>query len=129
MHLDAYDCEKYYCSQVGGGPYFSGVAHQRGYGFFGDLARYITPIALKAGKYLGKKLLNTGANVISDVASGTPLRGSARSRFKEATGQIKEDLFKQLQQHGKGIKRKRKTSKKQSNTKRRKEKHYHDIFS
>lgn len=128
MHISAKECEDYYCSQVGGGHYFSGISHQRGYGFFGDLARHITPIALKVGKYFGKKLLNTGANVISDVASGTSLRNSARNRFNETSSQIKNDLFQKLQQHGKGIKRKRKAKTKHLNSKRKKEKHK-DIFS
>ncbi|GFU52042.1 uncharacterized protein F54H12.2, partial [Nephila pilipes] len=53
----------------GGGAYFQGASHQRGYGMFSNLIRYITPIAMKAGKYLGKHLLNTGSKVMSDVAT------------------------------------------------------------
>lgn len=126
MRLSDKDCEHYYCAQVGGGQYFSGINHQRGYGFFGDLVRHIRPIAVKTAKYFGKKMLRSGAGVVSDLASGTPLRSSVRSRFKEATSQIKDDLFQKLQQEGKGYKRKRITKKKQS--KRKKAKHQ-DIFS
>lgn len=114
MHLNARDCESYYCAQVGGGDvYFRGISHQRGYGFFGDLRRYITPIALKAGRYLGRHLLHAGKNVISDVSSGEKFRDATRSRLRETTKKIKEDIFKQLQQ-GSGIKRKRSKKSKQS---------------
>jgi len=126
MRLSEKLCESYYCGQVGGGDYFSGINHQRGYGFFGDLIRSIRPVAVKTAKYLGKKMLRSGADVVSDLASGTPLRNSVRSRFKEATSQIKDDLFRKLQQEGKGYKRKRIPKKKQS--KRKKAKHK-DIFS
>ncbi|GFT01552.1 uncharacterized protein TNCV_270431 [Trichonephila clavipes] len=65
MHLDPKACENYYCAQVqtGGGPYFQGVGHQRGYGMFSNLFRFITPIAMKAGKYLGKHLLSAGSKI------------------------------------------------------------------
>ncbi|GBM15806.1 hypothetical protein AVEN_262956-1 [Araneus ventricosus] len=66
MHLDQKACENYYCSQVlaGGGPYFQGVSHQRGYGMFSNLFRFITPIAMKAGKYLGKHILSAGSKKV-----------------------------------------------------------------
>ena len=127
MHLNAKDCETYYCAQVGGGAYFQGIPHQRGYGFFGDLRRYITPLAIRAGRYLGKQLLHAGKNVITDVASGTPIRDSTRNRLRETSNKIKQDIFQKLQQ-GKGIKRKRQKRSCQSKAKRRKST-YRDIFS
>lgn len=112
MHLSVKDCEEYYCSQVGGGqgPYFHGVLHQRGYGWFGDLRRYLQPIAIKASSYLGKHLLKTGKNVITDVASGMSFRDSARNRFRETSTQLKKDFIDRLQRGSgkKAIKRKRK---------------------
>ncbi|GFR32744.1 uncharacterized protein TNCT_529171 [Trichonephila clavata] len=55
MHLDRRACQDYYCSQLqNGSSYFQGVSHQRGYGMFSNLFRMISPIAMKAGKYLGK---------------------------------------------------------------------------
>ncbi|XP_035209161.1 uncharacterized protein F54H12.2-like [Stegodyphus dumicola] len=85
MHLNQKECESYYCAQVGGGGgvYFQGIPHQRGYGFFGDLRRYITPLALRAGRYLGKQLMQTGKNVLSDVAAGSSFKDSARSRIRQ----------------------------------------------
>lgn len=132
MHLSVKDCTAYYCSQAGGGgPYFSGVRHQRGYGFFGDLRRYITPLAMKASQYLGKHLLNTGRNVLRDVESGTSLRDSTRNRLRETSSKIKDDFFNKLKQAGSGkkpIKRKRKSKSCQSQAKRSKLSHA-DIFS
>lgn len=132
MHLNVRDCEAYYCAQVGGGrgPYFHGVLHQRGYGWFGDLRRYLQPIAIKATSYLGKHLLNTGKNVISDVASGVSFRDSTRNRFRETSTKVKKDLIDKLQ-HGSGkkaIKRKRKRQSNHSQKKRCKTVQ-RDIFS
>ncbi|GFQ64023.1 uncharacterized protein TNCT_13051 [Trichonephila clavata] len=95
MHLDQKACENYYLSQVqsGGGPYFHGVSHQGGYGMFSNLFRFITPIAMKAGKYLGKHILSAGSKVMSDDASGSSLKDSARSRFRETSKQIKKMTF------------------------------------
>lgn len=118
MHLNAKDCESYYCAQVGGGP-FIGIPHQRGYGIFKDLSRFITSLALRAGRYLGKHLLDTGRNVITDVASGTSLKHSARNRIRETSKKIKDDIFQKLQR-GQGIKRKRKKKSRQTKAKRRK---------
>ncbi|GFS98097.1 uncharacterized protein TNCV_3849751 [Trichonephila clavipes] len=99
MHLDLKACENYYCAQVqtGGGPYFQGVSHQRGYGMFSNLFRFITPIAMKAGKYLGKHLLSAGSKVVSDVAAGASLKDSAKSRFRETTKKIKDDILHKIQ--------------------------------
>lgn len=128
MHLHPEDCVNYYCNQVGGShPYFQGVAHQRGYGFFGDLRRYITPIALRAGKYLGKQLLQTGTNVMQDVASGQTFKDSARARMRETSKKVKSDFFKTLQSGG-GIKRKQ-SSKKAHSAKRKRRKITKDIFA
>ncbi|GFR24470.1 uncharacterized protein TNCT_296651 [Trichonephila clavata] len=73
---------------------------------FSNLFRFITPIALKAGKYLGKHLLSTGSKVMSDVVSGSSLKDSARSRFRETSKKIKDDIMHKIQS-GSGIKRKK----------------------
>lgn len=130
MHLSAKDCENYYCSQVsqfGGSEYFRGIPHQRGYGLFGDLKRYITPLVLRAGRYLGKQAMNTGRNVLSDLSSGKSIKDAVRSRFKETSGKMKDDFFKKLQSGSgrAGIKRKNIDKAKHSKVKRCKK----DIFS
>ncbi|GFR09616.1 uncharacterized protein TNCT_129651 [Trichonephila clavata] len=127
MHLDQKACENYYLSQVqsGGGPYFHGVSHQRGYGMFSNLFRFITPIAMKAGKHI----LSAGSKVMSDVASGSSLKDSARSRFREISKQIKDDFLHKIQS-GSGIKRKRSYNKNHSQrVKRSRKKLKEDIFS
>lgn len=129
MHLNHKDCELYYCSQVGGGDnYFRGATYQRGYGFFGDLRRSISPLAMKAGKYLGAHLLRTGRNILSDVGRGSSFKDSAQTQLRETSKQIKEDIFKRLQQ-GRGIKRKTKTKPNHSKSKRKRKTKSTDIFS
>ncbi|GBO29575.1 Uncharacterized protein F54H12.2 [Araneus ventricosus] len=97
MHLSRKDCELYYQQQVGGN-YFQGAPYQRGYGFFGDLKRYITPLVFRAGKYLGKQMLETGKNVFNDYTSGNSLKDSMRTRLRQTSKQIKDDFFQKLQQ-------------------------------
>lgn len=149
MRLHAKDCELYYCRQVGGGdPYFQGILHQRGYGFFADLRRHMTPLLIRAGKYLGKRMLETGRNVMEDVSSGSSIRDATRKRLRETAKGIKGDIFQKLQsggtlvqpsrrslhnkillakltrQLGSGIKRKRRKTSTQSKKKR-----CEDVFS
>lgn len=129
MHLHPEDCANYYCSQVGNGSYFQGLPFQRGYGFFGDLRRYITPIAIRAGKYLGKQLLQTGSNVVQDVAGGQSFKDSARARLRETSKKVKSDFFKTLQKGG-AIKRKRQPKNSHSaRVKHRKTTKRKDIFT
>ncbi|GFT97404.1 uncharacterized protein NPIL_365461 [Nephila pilipes] len=79
MELDRKACQHYYCMHVGGGgAYFQGDSHQRGYGMFSNLIRYITPIAMKAGKYLGKHLLNTGSKDVARVKRRSLLNTGVR---------------------------------------------------
>jgi len=119
MHLNAQLCQNYYCEQVGGN-YFQGLtAYQRGSGLFGDIRRFVSPLAIKVGSYLGKHALRTGKNVLTDVASGKTFKESARSRFGETSKRIKADILQRLQ-HGKGIKRKNKRKVAQTKRKRRK---------
>ncbi|GFR10295.1 uncharacterized protein TNCT_138001 [Trichonephila clavata] len=126
MHLSRKDCELYYQHQVGGN-YFQGAPYQRGYGFFGDLRRHITPLMFRAGKYLGKQMLETGKNVFKDYASGSSLKDSVRTRLRQTSKQIKDDFFQKLQQ-GKGIKRRPVRKPKHSKAKRRNTNPQKDIF-
>ena len=106
MHLSTKDCETYYRDQLGAaGSYFHGIPHQRGYGFFGDLGRHLTPLAIRASRYLAGRILDTGRNVIGDVASGRSFKDAARNRFRETSAKIKSDIFHKLQQ-GRGKKKK-----------------------
>ncbi|GFR15560.1 uncharacterized protein TNCT_294901 [Trichonephila clavata] len=91
MHLDQKACENYYLSQVqsGGGRIFMELATKEGMECSQIYSDFITPIAMKAGKYLGKHILSAGSKVMSDVASGSSLKDSARSRFRQTSKQIK----------------------------------------
>ncbi|GFQ95514.1 uncharacterized protein TNCT_88911 [Trichonephila clavata] len=101
----------YYCSQLqNGGSYFQGVSHQRGYGMFSNLFRMISPIAMKAGKYLGKHILSTGSKVMSDVVSGNISERFDKGEMKETCKNIKDDILHKLQS-GSGIKRKKSRNK------------------
>ncbi|GBO35502.1 hypothetical protein AVEN_41992-1 [Araneus ventricosus] len=132
MQLDARSCEAYYSlQQTGGNVYFKGVPYQRGYGLFGDFRRFITPMIIRAGKYLGGQLLRTGENILTDVSEVISFRDSARDRSRETSGRIKDDIFQKLQ-HGKDIKRKHLPRISQSKNKTRskkKRKGAEDIFS
>ncbi|GFY43990.1 uncharacterized protein TNIN_445791 [Trichonephila inaurata madagascariensis] len=72
QRLDPGECISYYCNpRVGSGSYFvSNYPIQRGYGLFSNLRRYAMSIMLKAGKYFGRHLLNTGQNVLEDMSRG-----------------------------------------------------------
>jgi len=59
MQFPLGDCTDHYCNQIGSGNYFqSAVNHQRGYGFFADVIRYITPIAKQGRAIFGKAFIN-----------------------------------------------------------------------
>lgn len=122
MYLNEKDCHHYYCMQAGRGntgTYFQGVRYQRGGGFFQNIFRSAAPLMIRAGKYFGKKILKAGSNVMSDVASGSSLKDSARTRFREASKNIKDDFFQKLaQQSGEGIKKKRRKKPTQLSLKR-----------
>ena len=127
MYLCLKECENYYCAQVGAGNnYFQGIAHQRGYGFFSDLKRHITPLLFKAGRYLAKNIFETGKKVASDIASGSGLKESARRRLNETSKNMQAYIFEKLQS-GQGIKRKCKNRSRQMQVKRH-AKRVRDIF-
>ncbi|GFS50624.1 uncharacterized protein F54H12.2 [Nephila pilipes] len=52
---------------------------------------------MKAGKYLGKQLLSTESKVMSDVVSGSFLKDSARSRFRETSKNVTDDILRKIQ--------------------------------
>ena len=94
-------------SRWGGDNYFKGIAHQRGYGFFGNLKRHITPLLFKAGHYLAKNIFETGKKVASDVASGSGFKKSARRRLSKTSKNMQAYIFEKLQR-GQGKKKEQK---------------------
>lgn len=86
--------QHYYSHQAGSGIgiVYKGVPHQRGHGigsFLGGLFRSVLPLLKSGAKSIGKEALNSGVGLISDVFNSRPMDDAIRSRFKEATGNLK----------------------------------------
>jgi len=62
-------------------------------------------------RYLGKKALSTGVDVVKDVVGGQNFKSSVKKRTRKAAVDAVNDGFDKLQS-GKGIKRKKVTTKK-----------------
>eukprot|EP00057_Strongylocentrotus_purpuratus_P015148 XP_011669622.1 PREDICTED: uncharacterized protein F54H12.2-like [Strongylocentrotus purpuratus] len=78
---------------VGGGglPIFRGARMQRGYGLgsmLRGLLRSAIPIVKSGAKLVGKKALQTGLNVIRDVANGETISSAATSNLKKLGQQL-----------------------------------------
>ena len=102
----------YYVNQAGSGiGGFQGVRFQRGQGFFGNIFKSaIMPLL----KYLGPKLLKTGASVASDAISGENVLQSLKTHGKSAARDIASDVGERavrFAQTGRGRKRRRSVSK------------------
>lgn len=87
------DYQNYYNAQIGGGNgigrVYTGAHYQRGHGGIGSwlsgLFRYVLPVFKDGAKAVGREVLNTGINVLSDVAMrNTPVRQSLRNRTRES---------------------------------------------
>ena len=131
---DARAFENYYVNQCGNGlPVFYGSRTQRGHGIgsiFSSLFRTVFPLLKRVGPALGRKALQTGMQIASDVASGQSFKESAKTHVMDAIQEGKTHVMDAIQeginkiapvekmQSGSGIRRKR-------NRKRRKI----DIFS
>ena len=70
--------EDYYLNQCGHGmPVFYGARMQRGHGIgsiFSGLFRSIFPVLKRVAPVIGKKALQTGIDIVSDVAAGQSLK-------------------------------------------------------
>lgn len=75
----------YYVNQAGTGlGGFSGIRYQKGDGFFGRfVSGTVLPIIKKVLPYLGKTALNTGVDILDDVAKGEKFKESAKRRLRE----------------------------------------------
>ncbi|GFT20339.1 uncharacterized protein TNCV_1009381 [Trichonephila clavipes] len=123
-------CIEYYQNQIGNGdPYFSSdFPIQRGYGFFSNLRRYAFPLMIQAGKYLGKRLLTSGHNIVEEVSQGKSFRNATRDQLRQSGREITTDILRKLKGGGirKGIKRKKPERKQHS---KRRKLNSTDIFS
>ena len=85
--------EEYYLNQAkqkgGNLPAFHGARFQQGYGLgsiFKGLFRWAMPHLQQGAKVLGKKALQTGAQVAQDVLEGNNVNTALAKRSKEAIG-------------------------------------------
>ena len=109
----------YYVRQAGTGLHgYEGIRYQRGHGFFGSALKFLMP----ALKTVGKAVLNTGANVASDVLqNNVPIAQATKRRLIEtgqgiATKACEDGIGWLGQQAGRGRKRRRKSVKRHQNT-------------
>lgn len=109
------DYESYYSSQIGGNLsedlYYNPLKqynYQRGSGWF---SRFATRYSIPALKYIGKKALGIGRDIILDIAAGKNVRESTKSNFKKGVSESLKDLSNRMTtQKGSGKKRKRSKS-------------------
>jgi hypothetical protein len=86
---------------------FIGRPYQRGGGLggiFRALFRAILPIAKTAGKFVGKTMLRSGADVATDLLEGQNAKASFKRRGRQAAG----DLMQEAANKMKGGKRRKK---------------------
>lgn len=93
--------EDYFNNQSGKGlNVFRGVRHMRGNGLFGSLLRGLgrafVPLLKSGGKAILKEGLNTGARVMSDVASGHNFKTSLKRRGREVGERLYERAVKKM---------------------------------
>ena len=105
-------------------PVFRGARLQRGYGIgsiFSGLFRSIFPVLKRVATVIGKKVLQTGTNIVNDVAAGQSPKESAKSRLTDALRKgISSFIPMGNTQLGSGYRRKRKHSKKPKTSKKKK---------
>ncbi|KAL3105724.1 hypothetical protein niasHT_029009 [Heterodera trifolii] len=82
---ESVDWSSFFTSQHGRGQkqYFVGSKYQRGFGFLGNVARFLTPIAKNIASSAGQEGLAAGQRVLSDIAQGRDLRDAVREHSKQ----------------------------------------------
>lgn len=109
--------QHYYSHQAGSGVgiVYKGVPHQRGHGigsFLGGLFRSVLPLLSNGFRTVGKEALNAGVGLLSDMMNSHPMEESIKSRFKDASANLKRKADEKIESlmSGSGYKRNRKTS-------------------
>ena len=109
--------------QVGyGSPFFQGIRHQRGGGFW---SKAFSGAILPALRFLGRRAADVGGDVLSDVVAGQDPLEAITTRVKEQGKQLAtkaSDRAKKFAQTGKGRKRKVGRPKKVKKTRKMKSK-------
>lgn len=86
--------EHYYLHQAGSGVgiVYKGVPFQRGHGigsFLGGLFRSVIPLLSSGFRAVGKETLDAGIGLLSDMVNSRPMESSIKSRFKDASANLK----------------------------------------
>ena len=116
----------YYLSQTGKG-FFSGLQRQLGYGLgniFASLGQSVLPLVKRGAKSIGKEVLKSGTNFVSDILEGKNLKQAALNRTKETGSNLLRKVAT-FPGNGKELKNHKKKKKSTSKAKRAKT----DIFS
>ena len=67
---------------------------QAGAGFFGDLFRHVVPLITgKVAPYVGRRVFESGKEMISELGKGTGFRQALKSSAKRTLERGKQDLF------------------------------------
>ena len=113
--------EEYYLNQTkqkgGNLPAFRGSRFQQGYGLgsiFKGLFRWAMPHLQQGAKILGKKALQTGAQVAQDVLDGDDVKTAVSKRAKQALGDMTSQNSSQSGSGRKATKRKVQSAKNSS---------------
>ena len=82
--------------------------YQQGGGLFGDLFRRFIPIvSSKILPYVGRKLYESGKDVVRDIQSGETIGKALRRGAKRTLESGKQDLIRKLKGEGKKRRKKR----------------------
>lgn len=110
--------QHYYTNQAGSGVgiVYKGVSHQRGHGigsFLGGLFRSVLPLLSSGFRTVGKEALNAGVGLLSDMMNSHPMEESVKSRFKNASANLKRKADEKIESlmSGSGYKSIRKSRK------------------
>lgn len=92
--------DSYYINQAGSGlGGFSGHRYQKGDGFFGRLiAGTVLPLIKKALPFLGKAALNTGVDIVRDVAEGQQFKESLKRRIRKTGDNIADKAISKVKE-------------------------------
>lgn len=135
--------EHYYSHQAGSGVgiVYKGVPHQRGHGigsYLGGLFRSVFPLLSSGFRTVGKEALNAGVGLLSDMMNSHPMNESLKSRFKNASSNLKRKADEKIEalMSGSGYKMTRKRQERTISSKalrgrgiKRNKKYTNDIFS
>jgi hypothetical protein len=106
---------RYYVTQAGGGQFYAGTPHQKGYGlgsWLGGLFRTVLPLFKTGALAVGREAARAGSHVLADVATGQNFKGSVNKHMEEAAGNLSTSLKRKLEDtmQGSGAIKRRKTS-------------------